>query len=96
LSPVAPDGVALAAALAQHIAPAEGVGLALLGPLAEDLTFIGLHGPLGGPGGEIKTLAFRGRNYQDNDYIRRWMVIQGLDWVRRLLLGQMESPADWR
>jgi hypothetical protein len=37
----------------------------------------------------------RGRNFQDSEHTRRWMVIQGLDWVRRAVLGQLSSPVDW-
>lgn len=84
------DNAALAATLAQTVAPADGIGLALVGPFASDnSTFIALHGPndLG--------LTNRGRNYQDTDHVRRWMVIQGLDWVRRVALEQLSSPADW-
>ncbi len=87
------DAPALAAALSQAVAPAEGVGLALIGPFADedkgDLTFIAVHGP-----GELR-LTHRSRNFQDTDYIRRWLVTQGLDWVRRAVLGQLTSPADW-
>lgn len=84
------DNDALAATLAQAVAPADGIGLALVGPFAPDnSTFIALHGPAN------LNLANRGRNYQDTDYVRRWMVIQGLDWVRRVALGQLSSPVDW-
>jgi nicotinamide-nucleotide amidase len=93
LAPISADGAAFAAALAQAVAPAEGVGLALLGPLsdgAEDrLTFIAVHGPA-----DLK-MSQRGRNFQDSEHTRRWMVIQGLDWVRRAVLGQLSSPVDW-
>jgi nicotinamide-nucleotide amidase len=93
LAPISADGAAFAAALAQAVAPAEGVGLALLGPLsdgAEDrLTFIAVHGPA-----DLK-MSQRGRNFQDSEHTRRWMVIQGLDWVRRAVLGQLTSPVDW-
>jgi hypothetical protein len=36
-----------------------------------------------------------GRNYSNTDYVRRWLTIQGLDWVRRAVLGQLKSPVDW-
>jgi nicotinamide-nucleotide amidase len=88
-------GADLAMALAQAITPADGIGLALLGPLADGATFMAVNGPLGGSGGPLQTHTYRGRNFQDNDYVRRWMITQGLDWVRRLALGQMESPVDW-
>jgi len=84
------DNAALAATLAQAVAPADGIGLALVGPFAHDnSTFIALHGSAD------LNLTNRGRNYQDTDYVRRWMVIQGLDWVRRVALGQLSSPVDW-
>ncbi len=93
LTTVPTDGLALAAALAQAVAPARGIGLALAGPFPDtekgDLTFMAVHGP-----GDVK-FSLRGRNFQDTDYIRRWMVIQGLDWVRRAVLGQLSSPVDW-
>ena len=87
------DGAAFAASLAQAVTPIEGVGLAILGPLSDDvedrLTFIAVHGPA-----ELN-LTQRGRNFQDTDHTRRWMVVQGLDWVRRAALGQLSSPVDW-
>lgn len=83
------DDMAVTAALAQAIAPAAGVGLALAGPFADSSTYIALHGP-----GDIR-LNVLGRNYRDTDYIRRWLVIQGLDWIRRAVLGQLSSPVDW-
>jgi len=84
------DKSTLAAVLAQNVAPAGGVGLALVGPFSEQSTFIALHGP-----GEIR-LSELGRNYQDTGYVRRWLVIQGFDWIRRAVLGQMTSPVDWK
>ncbi|GIK41472.1 MAG: hypothetical protein BroJett011_53050 [Chloroflexota bacterium] len=97
------EGKAFAAALAQAVAPAGGVGLVLLGPLSDGvedrLTYIAVSGPTpptppvhgGGKGG----VAIRGRNFQDTDHVRRWMVTQGLDWVRRVVVGQLTSPVDW-
>jgi nicotinamide-nucleotide amidase len=86
------DGPTLAADLAAAIAPDKGIALALIGPLpdsqAHNATFIALHGPGG------LRLVRRGRNFQDNDFLRHWLFIQGLDWVRRAALGQLESPAD--
>ena len=64
------------------------MGLALLGPLSGRLTYVALHGPDG------YRLCRRSRNFQDSDHVRRWLVIQALDWVRRSLLGELESPAD--
>ena len=87
------EGASLAARLAEAIAPSNGIGLALLGPLSEaeadNLTFIALHGP-----GELRLIQ-PGRNYQESDHIRRWLVIQGLDWIRRATLGELSSPVDW-
>jgi hypothetical protein len=104
LTPALTDGLALAAALAQAVAPVDGIGLALAGPFPDaekgNLTFMAVHGPpppsppIDGGGGE-SGVSLRGRNFQDTDYIRRWMVIQGLDWVRRAALGQLTSPVDW-
>jgi nicotinamide-nucleotide amidase len=83
------DKLTLAARLARNVAPASGVGLAWLGPFADDSTIIAVHGPAN------VRLAEAGRNYQDTEYIRHWLVIQGLDWIRRAVLGQLTSPADW-
>ncbi len=80
----------LAMGLAQYVAPAGGVGFALLGPCNDNLTFIALCGP------HDMRLTKAGRNYQDSDYARRWLTIQGLDWIRRAVLGQLTSPADWK
>ena len=91
------DGFTLATAIAQAVTPADGVGLALLGPLNDgvndNVTFIAVSG---------ETLAQevsqrgRSRRYRDAeaDYARRWLVIQGLDWVRRAVSGQLTSPVD--
>jgi len=75
--------------LAQFAAPPDGVGFALIGPFHDNSTFMALYGP-----GDMR-LARAGRNYQDSDYIRSWLAIQGLDWIRRAVLGQLTSPADW-
>jgi hypothetical protein len=82
-------GAHLAASFAEKIAPSNGVGLVLLGPFEDHLTFIAVHGP-----GDLR-LSEASRHYRRNDYVRSWLVIQGLDWVRRAVLGQMRSPADW-
>ena len=91
------DGFTLATALARAVTPADGVGLAMLGPLNDgvnnNVTFIAVSG---------ETLAQeisrrgRSRRYRDAeaDYARNWLVIQGLDWVRRAVLGQLTSPVD--
>jgi hypothetical protein len=79
----------LAAAAAASVAPEHGLGLALLGPFEDNSTVIALHGL------EKLLLTQPGRRFQDSPYLRRWFVIQGLDWIRRALLGQLASPADW-
>ena len=81
---------ALAMGLAEFIAPPDGVGFALVGPFNDDSTFIALCGTR-----EMR-LVKAGRTYQDSDYIRSWLAIQGLDWIRRAVLGQLTSPADWK
>ncbi|MBN1219289.1 MAG: CinA family nicotinamide mononucleotide deamidase-related protein [Anaerolineae bacterium] len=95
----AADGYTQAAALARAIAPHGGIGLALLGPLADGvndhLTFIAVAGD-----SLTEEIRQRGRTRRfqphEEDYIRRWLVIQGLDWVRRAILGQLTSPVDWK
>lgn len=84
------DFSTLAMGLAQFAAPTGGVGLALIGPFDDDSTFIALCGP------RAMQVVKQGRNYQDSDYIRSWLAIQGLDWIRRSMLGQLTSPADWK
>jgi nicotinamide-nucleotide amidase len=83
------DRQTLAAALAEKVAPAAGIGFAMLGPFENNATFVSIHGP------GNKRLFKQSRNYHDTDYVRRWLVNQGLDWIRRTILGQMESPVDW-
>ena len=78
-----------AVALAEHVTPPDGIGLAMIGPFEDFSTFIALNGP-----GKVR-LFQRSRNYQDSDHIRRWLVVQAFDWIRRTLLGQMKSPVDW-
>jgi hypothetical protein len=79
----------LAAALAAWVRPAGGIGLAIVGPFADNSTSIALEGP-----GDTR-LTEAGRNYQDTGFVRRWIVIQALDRIRRALVGQLTSPADW-
>jgi hypothetical protein len=91
------DGFTLAAALARAVMPAGGLGLAILGPLNDgvddNVTFIAVSG---------ETLAQevsrqgRSRRFRDadTDYARHWLVIQGLDWVRRAVSGHLTSPVD--
>ncbi len=86
------NGISLpddAARLMQAISPPNGIGLGLLGPFAGESTQIALHGP-----GEIRILE-PGRLFENSDYVRRWFTIQGLDWIRRAVLGQLTSPADF-
>ena len=78
-----------AVALAEKVTPSGGIGLALIGPFEDSSTFIALNGP------RETSLFERSRNYQDTDHIRRWLVVQALDWIRRTLLGEMKSPVDW-
>ena len=80
----------LAIALAERVTPSGGIGLAMIGPYEDSSTFIAMNGP-----GEGAILFERSRNYQDSDHIRRWLVVQAFDWIRRTLLGQMKSPVDW-
>jgi molybdopterin-biosynthesis enzyme MoeA-like protein len=75
--------------LAESIAPQDGVVFVLIGPFKDNSTYNALCGP------RDMRLAKAGRNYQDTDYIRSWLAIQGLDWIRRAVLGQLTSPADW-
>ena len=79
---------AQATALTARVTPDGGLGLALLGPFDENSTYILVQGP-----GDAR-LFERSRNYQDTEYIRRWLAIQGLDSIRRTVLGELESPAD--
>lgn len=84
------DAQTLAKAVAERVAPDGGIGFAMLGPFENDMTYMALHGP------NKMHLCVESRRFQDNDHIRRWLVIQGLDWVRRSVLGELESPADWK
>jgi nicotinamide-nucleotide amidase len=84
------DYSALAMGLAEYVAPPDGIGIALTGPFNDSSTFIALCGP------RNMRLVKAGRTYQDADYVRSWLAIQGLDWIRRAVLGQLTSPADWK
>ena len=79
----------LAGLLAERAAPDGGVGLAMIGPFNGSSTAIAVRGP-----GEMRTNE-QGRRFEDSDLVRRWTVIQGLDRVRRAVLGVLESPVDW-
>lgn len=79
----------LARTLAEKAASGGGLGVVLLGPFGENRTFVSVRGPGG------KEINEPGRNFQDTAYGRRWLAIQGLDWIRRVLLGRLKSPADW-
>ena len=76
--------------LAKKVAPKDGIGLAMLGPMEDLATYIAVYG-LGG-----RRLTKKGLNYRDQPYFRHWLVIQGMDWVRRVVLGELVSPVDWK
>jgi hypothetical protein len=69
----------------------------MLGPLNDgindNVTFIAVSGET-----LTQQISKRGlsRRYRDAeaDYARNWLVIQGLDSVRRAVLGQLTSPVD--
>jgi len=84
------DYHALATDLAKYAAPSNGMGIALIGPFEDNSTYIAIWGP------DDNRLTKVGRTYQEVDYIYRWLATQGLDWIRRVLLGQLTSPADWK
>ena len=85
------DKQSLANSLAKSVTPsdADGLALVMLGPFEDNSTCVFLHGP-----GDLR-LFKNGRHYQATDHVHRWLVIQGLDWIRRALLGTLESPVDW-
>ena len=87
-SPQEADKEAVVASIAARVCPPDGIGLAMLGPFDGNATCVALHGP-----GEMRLLR-QGRIYQETDHARRWLTIQGLDWMRRALLGTLESPVD--
>ena len=86
----ASDSATKAATLARSVAQKDIIGLALVGPFADNRTCIALYGP-----GNMR-LDRPGRKYsnQENDYVRQWLATQALDWVRRALLGELRSPVD--
>ena len=81
---------ALALSLARFAARPAGVGFALIGPFNDNSTYMALCGA------PAMQLVKKGRNFQDSDYIRSWLAIQGLDWIRRAVLGRLTSAADWK
>ena len=83
------DPRARASTLAKAAAPKGGMGLAMLGPYGDQTTFMAVYGP-----GPNEPTCVESRRFQDSDHIRRWLVIQGLDLVRRSILGDLASPAD--
>jgi nicotinamide-nucleotide amidase len=84
------SGEQVAEAMARQAAAETGLGLAMVGPFDDETTYMAVHGP------DDSRLIERSRNFQNSDHIRRWLTTQGLDWVRRVLLGQLTSPADFR
>ena len=87
--PRSADDRTMAGVLAERVAPEGGVGLAMIGPFNGNSTVIAVRGP-----GEL-SMNEAGRRFDDTDLMRRWLVIQGLDRVRRAVLGEMHSPVDW-
>ena len=83
------DPRALTEAMAQATAPEGGVGLALVGPYEGGATFMAVYGS-----DPRSRTCIESRRFQNSDHIRRWLVIQGLDLVRRAVLGELASPAD--
>jgi hypothetical protein len=84
------DNSSQALSLAEKVAPENGFGLAMFGPLQDRSTHIALFGP-----GDLRLLK-EGLNYQDKPHFRHWLVIQGMDWIRRAALGELTSPVDWK
>ena len=84
------DEDAMAISLAEKVAPKDGIGLAMLGPMDDRSTYIAVYGPGG------LRLIKKGLSFQDKSYFRHWLVIQGMDWVRRAVLGELVSPVDWK
>ena len=87
----AAEGAQLAQALAEKVAPPGGIGLALAGPFSEEAVAIAVCGP-----GELRLVRSTRSSRREPEYRRRWLIIQGLDWVRRSLLRELNSPVDWK
>jgi len=88
---VSTDGAELALALAARVTPKKGIGLAIIGPISDGTVVVGVHGP-----GELQFSRSMRGSRREPEYRRRWMIIQGLDWIRRAVLAELESPIDWR
>ena len=84
------DGMQAASRKAKNTAPEDGVGLVLCSDPEGETVFIAVHGP----GSTHAAVPSRARR-RETGYIRKWRVIQGLDLVRRAILGQLRSPVDW-
>ena len=80
------DPLEVVGVLAEQVRPEGGVGLAAVGPLGDGMTYVAIRGP-----GNLEVTEL-GRRYQQSEYVNRWMVVQGLDWLRRALLGELNSP----
>ncbi len=87
----AAEGAQLALAFAEKAAPRGGIGLALVGPFSEETVAIAVCGP-----GDLRLVRSTRSSRREPEYRRRWLIIQGLDWVRRSLLGELDSPVDWK
>ncbi|MDM8520983.1 CinA family nicotinamide mononucleotide deamidase-related protein [Anaerolineales bacterium HSG6] len=87
---VAPNLFAEHVAMAkQHAEPKKQFSLALIGPFEDSSTIIAIATPTG------QVYSWPSRFYQNSDYVKRWLTFLGLDWLRRVLLGQLRSPVDW-
>ncbi len=76
--------------LAAEVTPPGGIGLCLAGPFEGRRTLIALQRQ-----GALEVVRWS-RHHDGSGYSRRWLVIQGLDWLRRVLLDQLTSPVDWQ
>jgi nicotinamide-nucleotide amidase len=84
------EGKQTALALAARLAEESGIGLVLLGPFAKETVYVAVCGPEG-----LQVARTMRGSRREAEYRQRWMIIQGLDWLRRAVLGQLESPVDW-
>ncbi len=83
------EGAQLALSLAEKVAPPGGIGLALVGPFSEETVAMAVCGP-----GELRVVRSTRGFRREPEYRRRWLIIQGLDWIRRSLLRELDSPVD--